>query len=493
MISATNITFRYIDRPLYRAGNFSVGRGMKVGIVGPNGAGKSTLLKLITGEEVPDEGQVRVEGTLASVPQEVRYDMDLETAPTVQAYIDPTGKLPDYELEKMLAGIGLPELRLDMKPFSMSGGQKTRLAIIRALVREPDILLLDEPTNFLDLEGKKWVMDFLMRFPNTLVLISHDIELIDASIDKVIAINPTTQTIDEHKGSYSNYLAVKGQKEDLLKRQILNEQKHIKRMKIGLRKMDRFTSDKGVRQRTQLKKRIKRLEEALPEAPKELRLMRFSMPEPTRVGELPLIVDGVSKSFDGVLVLEELSFAMRRGERLALIGPNGVGKSTLIKIIMGLLDAESGSVHKDAALNIGYYSQEKESFDEEKTVLESILEASPFGEPVVRPILAGFLFGGNKVFQQIKRLSGGEKTRLAIAHMLSQSHNMLILDEPTTYLDTMSQRVILEALKRYTGTLLVVSHTPQFIQELQPDRALLMPQGVCVKWGDELLREVAEV
>lgn len=492
MIKAILITFSFADRPLYQEGNFSVGDGMKVGVVGANGAGKSILFKLITGEEEPDAGSIEVQGTVALVPQEVKHDPTLENASTIRAYIDPQNKKKDYELHTMMAGIGL-ELDITMAPLSLSGGQKTRLAILRALIQEPDILLLDEPTNFLDVEGKKWVMDFLSRYPHTLLLISHDMELIDAHIDKVIAIDSQLRTLEEQNGSYSNYLVTKAQKEDLLKRQIINEQKHIKRMKIGLRKMDRFTSDKGVRQRTQLKKRIKRLEDELPEAPKELRGMRFNFPEPSRVGELPIMVEHVSKSFEGRAVLTDVSIAFHRNERVALIGPNGAGKSTFIKMLMNVLQPDSGEIVRDSQIDIGYYSQEKESFSEEQTILEMMRLHTDADDNKLRPLLAGFLFSGNKVHQEIKKLSGGEKTRLSIARLLSKNHNMLILDEPTTFLDVLSQRIILEALKSYTGTLLIVSHTEGFIRELKPHRALLLPDTRVVQWDDVLLGEVGKI
>lgn len=492
MIKAINLTFSYNDKILFGEGSFSVGKGMKVGIVGPNGAGKSTLFRLIIGEESPDEGQIKVDGTVAAVPQEVKHDPALEVSSTIRMYIDPLKKRESHELKKMMAGIGLT-LDLDTVPHSLSGGQKTRLAILRALIQEPDVLLLDEPTNFLDIEGKKWVMDFLSRYPHTLLLISHDMELIDSHIDKIIAINAQTNTIEEQNGTYSHYISTRKQREEMLKRQILNEQKHIKRMKEGLIKMDRYTSEKGVRQRTQLKKRIKRLEAELPEAPKELKSMRFTFLEPARVGELPIMVDHISKSFEDVRVLTDVSLAIHRGERLALIGPNGAGKSTFIKILMNLIQPDAGEVTRDAQLDIGYYSQEKESFDEGQTLLDMMRDHTNAEDRYLRPLLAGFLFSGNKVHQEIKKLSGGEKTRLSIARLLSKRHNMLILDEPTTYLDVMSQRVILEALKKYKGTLLIVSHTEGFIRELEPDRAFFLPDNRVVTWTEDLLSEVGKM
>ena len=490
MIRATDISFSYTDIPLY-SGSFSVVDGQKVGVVGPNGAGKSTLFKLIMKMEPVDRGKLLVEGTIGYVPQEIKRDPEMEKAFDIRSYIDPYSRKHDFELRKMLDGLELEALLLEGTLMHLSGGQKTRLALARALLMEPEILLLDEPTNFLDKEGKKWVMNFLSQYPNTLLLISHDLKLMDNYIDKVIALSPLEKTIEEYIGNYTNYIKVKKQKEDLLKRQILNEQKHIKHMKEGLIKMARFTSEKGVRARIRLKRRVEKLEANLPEMPKELRRIRFKLLEPAWIGEMPIMAKHISKSYGEEPILEDVSLSIRRYERIALIGPNGVGKSTLIKILMGILPPDEGSIIPDEKLKIGYYSQEFENFDMELTIMETVQKQTNLGEGYTRPLLARFLFSGDKVYQKVGSLSGGEKTRLSIVLLLLKDYNMLILDEPTTYLDMLSQRVLLEALKQYKGTLLIVSHTEEFIQELKPSRALILPENKIVPWSDDWLEEVS--
>lgn len=494
MIKAVNITYSYTDSPLFVDGNFTVGTGNKVGLVGPNGAGKSTLFSLILGKYELDKGKIIIDGTIGFVPQEVKYDPIMENASSIREYIDPENTKADYQLNKMLAGLELQSLPLSSPPQQLSGGQKTKLALLRALVQEPDILLLDEPTNFVDIDGKKWVMHFLSYYPKTLLLISHDLKLLDAHINKVIAIDPLTKKIDEFNGNYTSYIAVKKQRDELVKRQIIMEQKHLIQMKKGLIKMARYTSEKGVRQRTNLKKRIQKIQLALPDMPQEIRGIKCKMMEPAWMGETPIIVKNISKSYDDALVLDNISFSIQRFERIVLVGPNGVGKSTLIKILMGITERDSGEIIKDEKLKVGYYSQEFETFDMEKTVLDTINEFAPqTSEAFIRPLLARFMFRGRKIFQPVKTLSGGEKTRLSLAMLLLRDFNLLILDEPTTYLDVLSQRIILEALKQYKGTMLLVSHTETFIKELKPTKALLLPENRLIEWSDDLLDKVGEM
>jgi len=415
----------------------------------------------------------------------------MENSLSVHNYLDPQNNKEDFELKKVLAGLELESLLLSSSSKNLSGGQKTKLALAKALLNEPDILLLDEPTNFLDIKGKKWVMNFLSHYPKTLILISHDINLLDKYIDKVIAINTHTLKIEEYHGNYTKYLFLKKQKDELLKREVVSEKKHILQMKKGLIKMARYTSEKGVRQRTQLKKRIQRIVDMLPDLPPEIRAIHFKLPEPTRAGEVPLIAKNIHKSFGDKQVLTGVSLSIKRQEHIALIGPNGVGKSTLIKILMGLVKQDKGEVEKDVNLKIGYYSQEFESFDMDLTIVDLLYKFTPASEATIRPLLARFLFSNNKIFQKVSTLSGGEKTRLAIALLLLQNYNLLILDEPTTYLDVMSQRVILEALKQYQGAMLIVSHTEDFIKGLKPTRTLLLPENKLVFWSEELTDKIS--
>jgi len=410
----------------------------------------------------------------------------LEYSQSIRNYIDCTGRKEDFELKKILDGLEASELNLDDRPLNLSGGQKTKLAIARALILEPDILLLDEPTNFLDIAGKKWVMNFLALYPKTVIIISHDLALLNQAIDKVLCFNMHTHAIDEYTGNYQNYVKLKKQNDELLQRRISNEQKHIARLVEATHKV-------GVKQRITLQNRIARLQEKLPELPKEIRSLKMRLPEPAHVGELPIMIKEIYKAYDGKPVLYDVSLSIKKGERIALIGPNGAGKSTFIKTALGVLEPDSGYVIKDDNLKIGYYSQEFEQFNFDQNLFDFVTDKTHKPEWLVRGILGKFMFSGSKIYQNIGTLSGGEKTRLAIALLLANNHNLLVLDEPTTYLDVMSQRIILESLKAYSGAMLIVSHTPEFITELEPHRALILPANRIVYWETAMAERVIEM
>lgn len=486
MLSVRNLSFSHNAHVIFDDASFSVVDGQKVGLIGPNGAGKSTLFKILCGQETIHTGKIEMTGSIGIVPQEVKHDPVMEASSTIREYLNPDHEKQDYLLLKMMSGVELDELDLESSPNALSGGQKTRLALARALLMEPDILLLDEPTNFLDTEGKKWVMGFLSNYSKTLILISHDLELMDKHIDKILMVNGHLKKIEEFKGNYTQALALRAEQQDLLKKQVHVEQQTISRLEDSIKVV-------GVRQRIMLQRRVARMKEGLPDLPPEVRVIKFKLPDPAMVGALPLKAINISKSYGEKKILSNINLSIERGEKVALIGQNGVGKSTLIKILMGFLEADSGEVLKDENLKVGYYSQEFENLDFKKTLLETARGETNIAESIVRPILARFLFPSNKVNQEVGTLSGGEKTRLSIALLLLQNYNLLILDEPTTYLDVMSQRIILQVLKDYQGAMLIVSHTEEFIKELEPSRALVLPENHFDYWSEDFLERVSEI
>lgn len=492
-IKVTNLSFGYGDNELLSAVNFRVENGQKVGLVGENGTGKSTLLKLFMGEEQPDDGRVEVDGTMELVPQEVKRDPALDQAMSIKDYVNPQGDKTDYEVRKFLAALGVTEIDFNSRPKQYSGGVKTKLALTRAILREPDILLLDEPTNFMDVEGKRWVMNLLAKYPKTLILISHDMDLMDQAIDRVIYINKYKHRIEEYKGNYSQYLHQQKEAEELFKKQVENQTKQIKKLEEGYQKIQRYSSKKGVKVKVKLRHRIADAKANLPTLPPTVRSIKIKLPEPVRSGEIPIAARGIAKAFGDLKLLNDVNFTIRRHERIALVGPNGVGKSTLIKILIGELLPDAGTVNIDKATKIGYYTQELEDLEMDKNLLE-IIEASSYqGESFCRPHLGKFNFLGRKVFQKVATLSGGEKTRLAIAKLCSTDASLLVLDEPTTYLDVLSQRVILDALKSYTGTMLIVSHTEEFVRELNLDKIFLMPEARMDYWTEDYVGRVGEM
>lgn len=485
MIIAKNISYSYSRLNVYEESSFSIQNGETVALVGPNGAGKSTLFKLLMREDHPSLGKLEIIGKVGYVPQEIKHDPILESAVDIKSYIDPDIKKEEWELSVMLHSLEV-NAELDEKPNTLSGGQRTKLALLRAILEEPDILLLDEPTNFLDAEGKRWIMEFLSDYPHTLIIISHDINLLDNHIDKVLAINPYTKKIQEYRGNYTKYLELKGNADEALKKKYENDQREIGRMKKSLLSMARMSSEKGARARSNVQNRIERIKEALPELPPEIRNIKFTLPDPLHIGEIPVSARNISKSFGEETILSDVSLSIRRGERIALYGPNGAGKSTFIKILMGRLEPDTGEIVKDKALHIGYYSQEFETFDFTKTILQTIEERCSLSLSQIRPIISKFNFPGQRIHQTVGSLSGGEKTRLSVALLMLQNYNLLILDEPTTYLDIQSQKVILEALKSYKGAMLFVSHTEEFVEGLSPSRVLRLPQNSVEHWMPSL-------
>lgn len=491
MIIAKDLSFSYGYEPVFTNVSFSVGRNDKVGIVGQNGAGKSTLFKLLTKTEFPSDGTLKIDGALSMVPQEVKYDKELANAKDMYAYVDPSHTHPLPKIQEIFRGLELDFERMSSDLSSLSGGQKTKLALTRAFLMAPQILLLDEPTNFLDVAGKKWVMHFLAQYPHTLLVVSHDLDLLDRHIKHVLFLNSHSHTIESYTGNYSQFKKTKSQQDALLVRKITNEQKHIKRMEEGLVNLRKMTSKKGVHQRVMQERKIERIKDKLPEMPKELSTFKAKFPTPLPVGKTPIRVSHLSKSFGSVSILKDLTFELLQGERLALIGPNGVGKTTLIKMLTGKLAPDSGEVITAENLSLGYYSQETATFDDNQTLYEAVEATQMIPRDKIYGFLMRFLFSVDRLGQKIGTLSGGEKTRLAIALLMTHPYNVLVLDEPTTYLDVMSQRIILEALKAYTGTILLVSHTEEFVQELAPQRVLMLPEQKIKPWSNDLLDQVS--
>ncbi|MDD4937398.1 MAG: ABC-F family ATP-binding cassette domain-containing protein [Candidatus Shapirobacteria bacterium] len=478
MIKVENMSFKWTDKPIFDNISFSVNDGEKIGLVGINGSGKTTLFKILSGLEQADDGHIRIDNKMTFVPQEIKYDEIMDRSKNIFDYLNPFNK-PIYEVTRILVGLGLKKINLDDSPQILSGGQKTRLALARAILDQSKILLLDEPTNFLDEEGKKWVISFISRFKGTLILVSHDLDLLDGTLNKIFYINSQTKKIDIYGGNYSNFVELKGNKEDLLKRKVETEQKHLRQMKQGLLKISHFKSKKGVKVKLNLQRRIEKAEENMPVLPPEAKKIKLILPEPIWVGEIPIFTKNISKSFGQKKVLNQVNLTIKRGEKTALLGPNGAGKSTLIKILLGNILPDSGEVVRDSKLKWGYYCQELSDLDMEINLFETIKKLeSGLNEGQIRSLLGKMLFVGDKIFQKVSVLSGGEKTRLSIARLLAQNFNFLVLDEPTTYLDYLSQRLILDAIKSYKGALLIVSHNQEFIDELNVDQTFFLPDNI---------------
>jgi ATPase subunit of ABC transporter with duplicated ATPase domains len=398
------------------------------------------------------------------------------------------GYAAEHEIVQLLQGLGLGDVELERPVQALSGGQKTRLALARVLFAVPNLLLLDEPTNHLDGPATRWLMDYLARFPGTVLLISHDLALLDSAITRVLHLDAAARTITAYTGNYSSYQRQRTQAEESAAAQAERQQAKIARLEEQADWM-RVKTAKLARRAKVLDHVVERLREELPDPatlPRRERALALDLPIVRQSGRIVFKVERLSKSFGGPAVLTDLSFTVERGQRLVVIGRNGAGKTTLLRLLAGLTPPSRGHVETGQMVDLGYYAQEHESLHTGLSLLEELrLAASemphrasaPPGDGQLRSLLGRFLFSGEQAFQKVGTLSGGEKTRLALARLMLGGSNTLLLDEPTNNLDPISRDRVREALAGYKGTLVIVSHDTEFVAALEPDLALLLPMG----------------
>ena len=490
MLNLSNIHISLGGRNILKNVSLFVGDNEKVGIVGVNGAGKSTLLKVISGVLEPDLGEVNFNGTMSYLSQEIHREIGLnkedisikkDESLTIGEYliIEKGIDIEEWEIKKFLNNMQMKDKDSNSVLRELSGGQKIKVEIIRILCEKPDILVLDEPTNFLDIPSAEWLMNYLLSYPKTVIIVSHDLRLMNRSLDKIVYVNERTNGIEIYKGNYEQFLKMKSIREEWLVKQITKEERKAKRLYESAEKISKRTSTKEKKkaakrfeQVKEIKEEIKKKEEFLVKSKK----MKFNLPKIQTSSKNVLEVSNVSKEYiKGIPVLKDISFDVERGEKIAIIGKNGVGKTTLLKILAGKLEKDKGNIKWGGNTFTGYYSQEYEDLDYEKTVLENF-NISTLDNLQKRKFLGNFLLSGDMVMQKVKTLSGGEKTRLALSKIFAKDFNVLLLDEPTTYLDPDSQKILLNVLREYKGTILIVSHEPVFVKEMGIDKVLLMPE-----------------
>ncbi len=519
MLLVNHIHLSYNARVILDDVSFTVAPGEKAGLIGVNGAGKSSLLNIIAGLQVPDRGTVMLPRSYGYLSQDVAHETPVVENGTVRDFIfNSTGldaaiasyealsariaratedELPEllqrfsqaqdtleslgyYEAdarsEQLIAGLNLGGVTLDRSVNTLSGGQKTKLALARLLFQAPDLLLLDEPTNFLDAEAAAWLMDFLAGYQGALLIISHDLDLLDRSINKVLRLNEFTHKLEEYRGTYSNYLTVTGDALALIERTRRQQEREIARLRKTSQKLRKFGATR-VSQRIAIDRRIARLEASKPQLPQSSRRIKIDFPVRYPSGQLVMLAGGLTKYYGSKEVFRDISFELERGQRLVVVGLNGAGKTTLLRALLGLTELTAGEVLMGDRVRIGYYAQENEGLDYENTVFNEASKVLPDDPKRVRGVLGRFLFSGDRVFQHVATLSGGEKTRLALAKMVLDGPNLLVLDEPTTHLDALSRDIVGEALGNYHGTIIAVTHDLDFVQHLKPDTLLLMPEG----------------
>ncbi|MFQ5554130.1 MAG: ABC-F family ATP-binding cassette domain-containing protein [Acidimicrobiia bacterium] len=530
MLIARDITIEAGIRTLITEASFSLQAGDKVGLVGRNGAGKTTLLRALAGDASPVGGAIVRSGVVGYLSQEADLadlddsritaleriltardigDLELRMEDTRRA-MERTGgqdrdrligrfsRLEDEftarggyvakaEAKRFAFSLGIDNSELDQAVVTMSGGQRRRVELARILFAETNVLLLDEPTNHLDLDAKAWLMQFLGDYPGGLLVVSHDLPLLDESITSVLALEDLR--IEAFKGNYSHYLAERARRREQRLRERKHQDEKIARLELGIRRFKGRTEKMAKRARS-WETRVERLKAERVRIAREGRKVAVRFPQPERSGRTPLEAAGLAKAFGHNVVFVDIDAALERGERMIILGLNGAGKTTLLRILAGVESSDMGKVTRGPGVSVGYYAQEHEQIRPGISVLDHMREASGEPDQALRSLLGHFLLA-DKVDQDGDTLSGGEKTKLALAQLVVGKHNVLLLDEPTNNLDPQAKSALLDALVQYEGTMVIVSHDSAFVEQLVPDRAIVMPDGEVLFFEESMLELVA--
>ncbi len=505
ILSCNNISKTFDDNNIISNCSFVIEEGEKAAIVGINGAGKSTLLKIIVNELTADEGTVVIakgktlgylsqhqnintNNTIYEEMLSVKQDI-IDTENRIRFMEDEMQHLSGAELEAhmssytnlvhkfealdgyaykseilgVLNGLGFSTEDHDLLLSTLSGGQKTRVALCKLLLSKPDIILLDEPTNHLDIASITWLEDFLRNYKGTVVIVAHDRFFLDRIVTKVIEIDRAMVTT--FSGNYSDYSAKKAMLRDNLMKAYLNQQREIKHQQEVIDKLKSFNREKSIKRAESREKMLDKIE-VLDKPVMENSNMRFTLAPQKISGNDVLSITNLSKAFDELVLFKDVNFEIKRGEKVAIIGANGTGKTTILKIINNLVSADNGQVKLGTNVEIGYYDQEHNVLHMEKTIFDEISDSYPtLTNTEIRNVLAAFLFTGDDVFKLVGDLSGGERGRVSLAKLMLSCANFLILDEPTNHLDIESKEILENAINNYEGTVLYVSHDRYFINK----------------------------
>ncbi len=505
ILACHNINKSFGEHVIVHDGSFHIEEREKAALVGINGAGKSTILKMIMGEEPLDGGDVilakgktigylaqhqdllpgstiyeevrsaradifALESQIRSVEEELKHlsgdalKERLDTYNRLQSeFEDKNGYACESEITGVLKGLGFTEDDFSKLTDTLSGGQKTRVSLGKLLLTKPDVLLLDEPTNHLDLNSVSWLETFLMNYPGAVFIVSHDRYFLNRVVTKVVEIEHGE--IRTYLGNYKAYSAKKQQIRDAQLKEYLNQQREIRHQQAVIEKLRSFNREKSIRRAESREKMLEKINPV--EKPAEtVQEMHLTLEPAYTSGNDVLSVDRLSKQFDGQILFRDVSFEIKRGEHVAVIGDNGTGKTTLLKILNQVIRADTGSFTLGAKVKIGYYDQEHHVLHDDKTIFEEISDDYPsLNNTQIRNTLAAFQFTGDDVFKEIRSLSGGEKGRVSLAKLMLSEANFLILDEPTNHLDITSKEILEEALNSYSGTVLYVSHDRYFINQ----------------------------
>jgi ATPase subunit of ABC transporter with duplicated ATPase domains len=527
VLQATGVGVDVAGRSILAGLSLTVRSADKVGVVGRNGAGKTSLLRVLAGEAAPAAGHVVRRGPTGYLRQDPRQhrleeeqpalafvlqargldemaarlekvrialeerhtDNDVERfARLEERYRSAGGYSGEAEVRRIASGLGLTGDRLELPVRALSGGERRRLELARILFGGSELLLLDEPTNHLDVDARDWLMRFLAGYKGGLVVVSHDLALLDRAITRILHLD--RDGVVAYRGTYSQYREARRRDEIRLAALAERQQAEITRLKTLADSM-RGSTAKRARKAKTLDTRVERLEGLAVATPAKERRVAFRFPPPRRSGDVVLVAENLSASYDGPPVFENVSLRVGRGERLLILGLNGAGKTTLLRILAGVSSPDGGSVHVGAGVSLGYYAQEHEGIRGEETVLDHVRSESEADDQHLRSLLGMFGLTGDVAFREAGTLSGGEKTKLAIAQLVAGSRNLVLLDEPTNNLDPPSRTAIAAALSAWPGTMILVSHDVEFVQALAPQAVLMMPDGTLDFWSEDLLELVS--
>ena len=535
MLSITNVSYAWGPQEVLRDASLFVGRGEKVGLAGVNGAGKSTLMHVAAGALPPDAGRVTRPRRVGHLPQEpelsgaLASDMSLidvvvssgptaplaarlaqaeqalaaAAGPELSAAVDAYGRIEEefrdaggYAAQAsaatVLSGLGLPASLADRPVRTLSAGQRTRLEMARVLASGADLLLLDEPTNHLDVDATRWLMDFLARTDAAVLIVSHDLRLLDHAISRVYELDGRSRRLTEFKGTYSEYLAWSEARRATLETTHGRQQREIKRFEASTDRLraHAFKSDKLARRVKVMDRRLDRMREQVVELPLKPGEIGMRVGQAPRSGRLVLQVRDVAHAYGTEPVLHNVSFSLERGQRLAVIGRNGAGKSTLLNIVAGKLNARQGTVSHGHNVEFAHFTHALDPTLAARSAFDVVRSLTSPNETAIRSFLATLLFQEDHIFRPLRTLSAGERARLAIARLMLQRRNLLLLDEPSSNLDQTTQAWLIEALRSYAATLVVVSHDVGFVAGLEPDLVLLMPEERLEAFQERHLRRV---
>ncbi|WP_325090561.1 ABC-F family ATP-binding cassette domain-containing protein [Leucobacter sp. M11] len=530
MIAVENLAIDVGARRLMSEVSFRVNPGDKVGLVGRNGAGKTTLTKTLSGELQPAEGSITVKGELGFLPQDPRtgdpsmlartrildarglgqISLGMAEATELMGSDDPEvaekamkryGNLTDRfqalggyaaeaEAAVIASNLNLPDRILAQPLSTLSGGQRRRIELARILFSDAETMILDEPTNHLDADSVVWLREFLKGYRGGLIVISHDVELVGETVNRVFYLDANRQVIDIYNMGWKHYQRQRAADEERRRKERTNVEKKASVLQLQAAKFGAKASKAAAAH--QMVARAERMLAGLEEVRAEDRVAKLRFPDPAPCGKTPLMAENLSKSYGSLEIFSGVDIAIDRGSKVVVLGLNGAGKTTLLRMLAGVDPSDTGQIIEGHGLKVGYYAQEHETLDVKRSVLENMVSAATnIREVEARKILGSFLFTGDDVHKPAGVLSGGEKTRLALAMLVVSSANVLLLDEPTNNLDPASREEILDALAHFTGAVVLVSHDEGAVQALNPERVLIMPEGTEDHWAPDYLELIS--